>query len=52
MQVARVLLMVLALCFYFSIGVASDVFEATPTEKEDVKTMGKGGSDVFEADPI
>ena len=51
MQVARVLLMVLALCFYFSIGVASDVFEATPTEKEDVKTMDKGTSDVFEATP-
>jgi Na+-transporting NADH:ubiquinone oxidoreductase subunit NqrC len=49
MKVVWVLLMILVLCLYCSAVGASDVFEATPTEQEDVKTMDKGRSDVFEA---
>ena len=51
MKISSILLMILVLCLYLSAVGASDVFEATPTEQEDVKTLGRGPSDVFEATP-
>jgi len=39
MKVARVLLMILALCLYCSAVGASDVFEADPIEQNDMKTI-------------
>ena len=41
MKVARVLLMILALCLYCSAVGASEVFEATSTEQGDMKPSTK-----------
>ena len=47
-------ILLLTVSLYCPVAVASDVFEATPTEQEDVNTideMDKGDSEVFEATP-
>ncbi len=52
--IAILLFVPLALSLYCPVVGASGVFEATPAEQEDIKTideMDKGDSDVFEATP-
>ena len=51
---AILLFVPLALHLYCPVVDASDVFEATPAEQQDIKTIDeidKGDSDVFEATP-